>query len=83
MNIITLVIIAFLLSAIFVRNKNTKEKINTALEIVKDKYPLVETYIIDYSRKYRFVLLFNDDVDDYYRKDATDLFYRELEILKV
>ncbi len=79
MKIITLIIMAVIISAVITRNIGKREKINKALENVKTRYPLVETCLLDYSRKFKFILLFSDDVSESYRRDATDLFYRELE----
>ncbi len=79
MKIITLIIIAVIISAVISRNIEKKEDINTALEHVKQKYPLVVTYLLDPGKKYKFVLLFSDDVSESYRKEATDFFYMELE----
>ena len=78
MKIITLIIMAVIISAIISRNIEKKEDINTALEHVKKRYPLVETYLLDPGKKYKIVLLFSDDVSESYRKEATDLFYMEL-----
>ena len=78
MRIITLIVMAVIIYAVTRRNIKEKEKIAEALENVKMRYPLVENYLLDYSRKFKFILLFSDDVSETYRRDATDFFYREL-----
>ena len=78
MRIITLIVMAVIIYLVIRRNKGEKEKITAALESVKKSYPLVENYLLDYSKKFKFILLFSDDVSDSYRREATDFFYREL-----
>ena len=78
MKIITLIVMAVIISAVITRNGRKRETINKALENVKIRYPLVETYMLDYSKNFKFILLFSDDVSELYRRKATDFFYREL-----